>query len=541
MSCNCIKPTKTPLWTPIPEFSQPTEILPGENIECYAKRAGTVEKNDVAEKIENKIDNTSLVSNLNGEVDTTFKLTPKSTRIASSWEILINGNPVSANNIPNLIVDGAKLSGTVTDEFLDKPAKVLVTAKDDTGDIDSREFTLVPKKGSKDSTIKFIFPLPGGVITCKFGPRKAPAAGASTMHKGIDCAMPGGKIGDIVASADGIVVAAGPAKGFGNWVKIEHYDSQNRLVATTVYGHMHEWYVKVGQKVSSGQKIAKEGNAGIGSGAHLHFEIHKGSWGNPTDPLPYLNGEFGAADDNLAGEKGKPDPSTVSQVSQSNVGMTSSESSAGDCPDVLPNQAQPTSSTNPEPSNAPPLAPDAPGEPVKNIAANRSDCKPEKQLTVAEVKAEMERAFATEPSLTSEDKKFLIQVATIESNLDPYAKNPTSTATGLFQMLDKIAAKYYGTIGIPINCANRCNAYYSTLAMIKFYMLEFKPYWNGYNASGKTKIANKTIKSTAWSAQYPSFTQGEFMYGLLHHDGVGNAVNGIDKQGVDYWRKKIRA
>ena len=157
------------------------------------------------------------------------------------------------------------------------------------------------------------------------------------------------------------------------------------------------------------------------------------------------------------------------------------------------------------------------------------------------VRAEMDRAFAEEPSLTAEDRKFLIQVATIESNLDPYAKNRGSSATGLYQMLDKTAVKYYGVIGIPATCENRCNPYYATKAMIKFYTQEFRTYWAGYLESGKTKIANKAIKPTAWSAKYASFTQGEFMYGLIHHDGVGNAVAGVDRQGVDYWRRKIRA
>lgn len=536
MPCNCVKPTRTPLWTPIPEFSQPTDMLPGENMDCYAKRAGTKEKNDVAEKIENKIDNTSVVSDLNGNVNETFRLTPKSTRVATSWDISIDGKPVSSTNIPNLTVNGSKLSGTVADDYLNKDYKVMVVAKDADGEIDSREFTLVPKKGSKDDTIKFVSPLPGGVVTCKFGPRKPPVAGASSMHKGIDMAMPGGKIGDIVSTADGVVVAAGPARGFGNWIKIEHYDSQNKLVATSVYGHMNEIYVKVGQKVAAGQKIAKEGNAGIGSAAHLHFEIHKGSWGNPTDPLPYLNGSFDVADNNLPGKNGEPDPGTFQKINQSNTGMTAKEADVAnkDCPEVLPNQAPPTSPSNPEPSTNPP-------PPENNVAPNQSECKPATKMPVEKVRAEMDRALAEEPSLTAEDKKFIIQVATIESNLDPYAKNPTSSATGLYQMLDKIAVKYYGQIGIPVTCENRCNPYYATQAMIKFYVNEMRPYWDKYLASGKTKIANISIKQTAWSAQYPSFTQGEFMYGLVHHDGIGNASNGIDKQGVDYWRKKIRA
>lgn len=532
MSCNCQKPDRTTAWTPIPDFRQPTEILPGENIDCYAKRAGTTSKDVTTPKLDGKIDNTSVTSDLNGVVNETFKLTDVSTRIATSWDITIDGQPVSATNIPNLTVNGNILSGTVTTEFLNKSYKVLVKANDSNGEIDSREFTFTPKSGDKDDTIKFVFPLPGGVITCKFGPRRPPAPGASSMHKGIDCALPGHAIGDIVSAADGTVVKCGPATGFGNWVVIEHRDSKNRLVATTVYGHMNEWYVKTGQKVSAGQKIAKEGNAGIGSGAHLHFEIHKGAWGNPVDPIPYLNGTIITGD----GNDSSSIPSATIKSTSSNKGITTKEAESvnNDCPEELQNQAPPTTQSNPEPSSAPPPE-------TNNNAPTKSDCKPDTQIPIDKVMSEMQRAFNEEPSLTSEDIKFLIQVARIESQFDPFAKNPTSSATGLYQMLDKIAIKYYGVIGIPPTCKNRCDPYYATKAQIAFFTQEFRPIWARYNSSGKTKIAGMTIKETSWSAKYPSLTQGEFMYGLIHHDGIGNAANGIDRQGVDYWRKKIRS
>lgn len=520
MTCGCDKPDKTDLWTPIPDSQAPTEILPGENIDCYAKRAGTNGKNDVAEQLKDRIENTSFSSDLNLGVNEQLKLTPGSQKVAARWEVTANGQPLSAV-LPELTFNPAtgSISGTVSEANANKNYEIVTKAFDSGGaEIDSRSFTFFPKKGGKEDTVKFVFPYsPNGRVTCKFGPRTPPAAGASSMHKGIDISQPGNVLGDILSSADGTVVKCGPARGFGNWIVIEHRDAKNTLVATTVYGHMNDIYVKVGQKVAAGQKIAKEGNAGIGSAAHLHFEIHKGSWGNPVDPLQYLNGEFPVAQNNLPGQQGQPDPGSFQPVNNSNKGITSSETSASsDCPDVLPNQSPPSDpATNPEP----------PAVPVK--------------ASTAEVQGTIQQALDEDPDLTGEDKKLLMFMAKIESNFKPDAKNPTSSARGLFQMLDKTAVKYYGVIGIPATEANRNNPLYATKAQIAFYKNEQKKYWNEYNSSGKSKIAGKSL-SPAVSSRYTNYTQGEFIYGLIHHDGVGNAVAGKDLQGVDYYRKKIR-
>ena len=550
-SFGCKQPDKTGLWTPIPEFNQPTEIMPGENIDCYSRRAGSQSglKNDVAEKIPDKIDNLSVTSDLALKVDVTFKLTPGSTRTATVWELKIGKDSASRNTLASTLPEltfvpsTGKLSGTVTEAHANINYKVLITAKDGTGDIDSREFNFFPKKATKDGTIKFVFPYsPGRRITCGFGPRKPPAQGASSNHHGIDISQAGGELGDILAAADGTVVKAGPASGFGRWVVIEHTDSAGTLVATTVYAHMSEIYVKVGQKVGAGQKIAKEGNAGIGSGAHLHFELHKGKFKNPIDPMPYLNGTMQIADNNIPGKEGEPDPATFKTVTNENTGMTTDEvkNANQDCPVVaggdVNKQAPPSSTTNPEPDTI------AEPSPTKNnINKNRAACAPAQTASnVTFVLSEIDRALNEDPSLTAEDKKFIKQVAKIESGFDPYAKNPTSSATGLFQFLDKIATHFYAEINVPATCANRCNPYYATKAMIAFVKSAFKPYYAAYLASGKTKLAGKTIKQTEHSARYPSLTQGEFWYGLLHHDGVGTAVSGVDKGGIDYWRKKIR-
>lgn len=120
-----------------------------------------------------------------------------------------------------------------------------------------------------------------GPVSSTFGPRSAPAAGASTFHKGIDYA-PGCK-SPIYATNGGEVINSGPATGFGNWIQIDH---GNGVVST--YGHMYAdaLKVRVGDTVKSGQQIAEVGSDGVSTGCHLHFEIAKN--GQKVDPLGFL-------------------------------------------------------------------------------------------------------------------------------------------------------------------------------------------------------------------------------------------------------------
>jgi hypothetical protein len=523
MSCGCTKPEKAALWTPIPEYRQPTDIQKGENIDCYIKRAGnpTGEMSPAPDMDANRISNTSLVADLTPAVNVKMEVTPGSLPVTwAPLEIKENGAVIT---IPGMSIDSngqITVSKAALDPYVNRNFKVLVTANFNDGSSDAREFNFFPKVADKDGTIKFVVPLDGNpIVTCKFGPRKAPVPGASTVHKGMDFALAGGALGNILAAADGTVVRCGPGSGWGNVIFIEHNDAQGRLVATTVYGHWSQAYVAQGQKVAAGQKIAKEGHEGIGSGAHLHFEMHKGKFGNPVDPAPYLNGTVVPSDAG-AGQDGS------TSVSHTNAGMTSKEAanSNADCP----------GSTSGAPLQQPP-----PGSEDTTVTPSptKTKCVPTRSYTGQEI-YDIINAECASAGLNADETQFIRIVAKIESGLDPAAKNPTSSATGLFQMLDSIAAKYYGDIGVSPTCENRIDPTYATKAMIQFFKSEFRPYYAGFVSSGHTKIANKTIKDTAWSQTYSSLSMGAFMYGLIHHDGVGTAVSGIDKGGVGYWKQK---
>lgn len=87
-----------------------------------------------------------------------------------------------------------------------------------------------------------------------------------------------------VAATDGgrVAVAGWPdSYGYGNRVVIDHGNGYQSL-----YAHLSNIYVGVGQAVSRGQIIGQMGSTGRSTGTHLHFEIHyKGA---PVNPLSIL-------------------------------------------------------------------------------------------------------------------------------------------------------------------------------------------------------------------------------------------------------------
>lgn len=113
-----------------------------------------------------------------------------------------------------------------------------------------------------------------GSFTSGFGARWG------TSHNGVDIANAIGT--PIVAVMDGTVIEAGPASGFGLWVRVQHADG-----TITVYGHMNTIDVPQGAKVKAGQQIATIGNRGQSTGPHLHFEVWVAG-GQKINPVGWL-------------------------------------------------------------------------------------------------------------------------------------------------------------------------------------------------------------------------------------------------------------
>jgi len=118
-------------------------------------------------------------------------------------------------------------------------------------------------------------------LTSYFGYRSDPFNSSDAeFHPGID--FKGNKGDDARCTANGTVVFAGWAGGYGNCVRIAH---NNNL--ETLYGHLSRISVKVGQDVTAGQKIGEVGSTGRSTGTHLHYEIRKN--GKAINPISYLS------------------------------------------------------------------------------------------------------------------------------------------------------------------------------------------------------------------------------------------------------------
>ncbi|MDF1726389.1 MAG: DUF5930 domain-containing protein [Sulfitobacter sp.] len=126
----------------------------------------------------------------------------------------------------------------------------------------------------------FANPLKGAFrFTSQFGYRRDPKTGGRRMHSGVDFAAGMGT--PLHATADGVVTHAGWQSGYGRLVKIQH-----EFGIETRYAHMSKLRVKVGQRVSRGQRIGDMGASGRVTGVHLHYEVRVG--GKAVNPMIYI-------------------------------------------------------------------------------------------------------------------------------------------------------------------------------------------------------------------------------------------------------------
>jgi murein DD-endopeptidase MepM/ murein hydrolase activator NlpD len=128
------------------------------------------------------------------------------------------------------------------------------------------------------------WPISGARITQGFGPSvfllEPPLGAYAHFHTGIDMAAQFGT--RVSAAADGVVVAVANTRvGYGNYVVIAHGGG-----IMTLYGHLLETDVHVGDRVFRGQRVGLEGTSGLSTGPHLHFELRVND--QVTDPMPYL-------------------------------------------------------------------------------------------------------------------------------------------------------------------------------------------------------------------------------------------------------------
>ncbi len=128
-----------------------------------------------------------------------------------------------------------------------------------------------------------IRPVRKGWISSTFGKRKDPFTNKTVEHPGIDiCTEIGTKI---IATGGGTIVAVRENfiknKGYGKFIIINHGFGYK-----TLYAHLSEIHVKIGQKIERWDEIGLTGNSGKSTSPHLHYGVFYNDI--PQDPFNFI-------------------------------------------------------------------------------------------------------------------------------------------------------------------------------------------------------------------------------------------------------------
>lgn len=188
-------------------------------------------------------------------------------------------NPADIKAVPGqggILVPGRDLTLEELQATLDQLDKVANQRTDVMTVIESRLFEQKVKK----MMVPTQAPVQSASLGSSFGWRIDPITGRSALHTGLDFpATPGTPI---YSAAGGVVVTQEFHPEYGNMIEIDH---GNDLISR--YAHASRVYVKKGDLIKRGQKIAEVGTTGRSTGPHLHFEVLV--QGVPQDPQKFLN------------------------------------------------------------------------------------------------------------------------------------------------------------------------------------------------------------------------------------------------------------
>ena len=217
------------------EFEQRDRFL-RENLDVMAKRLGEMQAKMI--QLEALGERVSWLAGLNpADVKPTL----------GSGGALVSGRSLTMEELQATLADLDKL----TDQRVD-----LMTV------VESRLFD----QKIKELMVPTQQPVMGGLLGSAFGWRIDPLNGKSALHTGLDFPSEPGT--PILAAAGGVVVAQEYHQAYGNMVEVDH---GNDLVSR--YSHASRVFVKKGDLVKRGQKIAEVGTTGRSTGPHPHFEV----------------------------------------------------------------------------------------------------------------------------------------------------------------------------------------------------------------------------------------------------------------------------
>ena len=256
------------------EFDQRDRFM-RENLDVLARRVGELQA-----KLRQLESLGERVSGLAGMSPNDIKAKP------GQGGALVSGRPMSVQELEVTLADLDRLTGQRTD---------LMTVM---------ESRLVDQK-VRAMMVPTRQPVASGNLGSLFGWRIDPITGTSALHTGLDYpAEPGTPI---FAAAGGVVVVQEFNAPYGNMIEIDH---GNDLI--TRYAHASKVFVKRGDLIRVGQKIAEVGSTGRSTGPHLHFEVLV--QGIPQDPMKFL----------AAGKGGSAPPPNRSMAAHQSVPATPS-------------------------------------------------------------------------------------------------------------------------------------------------------------------------------------------------------------------------
>lgn len=214
------------------------------------------------------LDEAPLSGDTRNDLRTQLELLQSQWRRLDALDALKNGgkaNPLSTAAITLSLQAPANLN----DGDLRERVNILSRA------LDERLFASKPNQPG----VNRLMPVNGVTPSSNFGLRLDPFSKKLAVHNGIDFVAPIGT--PIQAAEAGTVKMAGLTPQFGWSVEVDHGNG-----ISTRYAHAYRLWVRAGDKVSAGQKIAEVGSTGKSTGPHLHFEVRYN--GTPLNPLRYL-------------------------------------------------------------------------------------------------------------------------------------------------------------------------------------------------------------------------------------------------------------
>lgn len=237
-----------------------------ENLDAMAKKVGEMQ----AKMLQ--------LESLGERVSGLAGISPSELGVPGRGGALISAHPLSMEELQATLAELEKHTGQRVD---------LLTV------VESRLFDLKIHK----MMIPTQHPVAEGNLGSNFGWRIDPINGGAALHTGLDFQAATGA--PIVAAAGGVVVTQEFHDAYGNMVEVDH---GNDLI--TRYAHASRVFVKKGDLIKRGQKIAEVGTTGRSTGSHLHFEVLV--QGVPQDPQKFLT----------AGQSVKPRPLAQNNGSQ---------------------------------------------------------------------------------------------------------------------------------------------------------------------------------------------------------------------------------